>query len=58
MPKPRTSRSSSITRPKSFVIEDGKLTGMLFDVMEYDLDAKGRITAERVVGEKFFPATT
>ncbi|HEY5756955.1 MAG TPA: FAD-dependent oxidoreductase [Steroidobacter sp.] len=41
--------------PKSFVIEDGKLTGMLFDVMEYDLEAKGRITAERVVGEKLFP---
>jgi formate dehydrogenase beta subunit len=41
--------------PKSFVIENGKLAGMLFDVMEYDLDAKGRITAERVVGEKLFP---
>ena len=41
--------------PKSFVIENGKLTGMLFDKMEYDLDAKGRITAERIVGEQFFP---
>jgi len=41
--------------PKSFVIDNGKLTGMLFDVMEYDLDAKGRITAERIVGEKLFP---
>jgi len=41
--------------PKSFVIEGGKLTGMLFDKMEYDLDAKGRITAERVVGEQLFP---
>jgi formate dehydrogenase (NADP+) beta subunit len=41
--------------PKSFVVEGGKLTGMLFDKMEYDLDAKGRITAERVVGEQFFP---
>jgi NADPH-dependent glutamate synthase beta subunit-like oxidoreductase/ferredoxin len=41
--------------PKSFVIEGGRLTGMLFDKMEYDLDAKGRITAERVIGEQFFP---
>jgi len=29
---------------------------MLFDTMEYDFDAKGRITAERVTGEQFFPA--
>jgi NADPH-dependent glutamate synthase beta subunit-like oxidoreductase/ferredoxin len=41
--------------PKSFVVEGGRLTGMLFDKMEYDLDAKGRITAERVIGEQFFP---
>jgi formate dehydrogenase beta subunit len=41
--------------PKTFVIEEGRLTGMLFEVMEYDLDANGRITAERVTGEKFFP---
>ena len=41
--------------PKSFVVEGGRLTGMLFDKMEYDMDAKGRITAERVVGEQFFP---
>jgi formate dehydrogenase beta subunit len=41
--------------PKSFVIEGGRLTGMLFDKMEYDLDAKGRIVAERVVGEQLFP---
>src|SRR6476659_2174481 len=41
--------------PKSFVVEGGKLTGMLFDKMEYDLDAKGRITAERMVGEQLFP---
>jgi len=41
--------------PKSFVVEGGKLTGMLFDKMEYDLDAKGRITAERIVGEQLFP---
>jgi NADPH-dependent glutamate synthase beta subunit-like oxidoreductase len=42
--------------PKAFVTEGGRLTGMLFDVMEYDLDARGRITAERVTGEQFYPA--
>jgi NADPH-dependent glutamate synthase beta subunit-like oxidoreductase/ferredoxin len=41
--------------PKSFVVEGGRLTGMLFDKMEYDLDPKGRITAERVIGEQLFP---
>ncbi|HKR35614.1 MAG TPA: FAD-dependent oxidoreductase [Steroidobacteraceae bacterium] len=41
--------------PKSFVIEGGRLTGMLFDKMEYDLDAKGRIVAERIVGEQLLP---
>ena len=29
---------------------------MLFDKMEYDKDAQGRITAERIVGEEFLPA--
>jgi formate dehydrogenase (NADP+) beta subunit len=42
--------------PKSFVVEGGKLKGMMFDVMEYDVDVKGRITGERVTGEEFFPA--
>jgi formate dehydrogenase (NADP+) beta subunit len=42
--------------PKAFVIENGKLAGMMFDKMEYDLDAQGRITAERNVGEEFLPA--
>ena len=42
--------------PKAFVTEGGKLTGMLFDKMEYDLDAQGRITGERIVGEEFIPA--
>ena len=36
--------------PKSFVIENGKLTGMLFEKMEYDLE-NGVIKAERTVGE-------
>jgi formate dehydrogenase (NADP+) beta subunit len=42
--------------PKAFVVESGKLKGMMFDVMEYDLDAKGRITGERITGEEFIPA--
>jgi formate dehydrogenase beta subunit len=36
--------------PKSFVIEGGRLTGMLFEEMEYELEA-GVIKRERVVGE-------
>src|SRR4029078_1429540 len=39
--------------PKAFVLENGKLKGMTFDVMEYDTDAQGRITAERITGEDF-----
>jgi len=42
--------------PKSFVIEGGKLKGMMFDVMEYDIDAQGRITAERITSEEFLEA--
>ncbi len=40
--------------PKRFVIEGGKLTGMLFEKMEYEL-TDGRITAERVLGEELLP---
>ncbi len=40
--------------PKAFVIKDGKLVGMTFEKMEYDID-HGRIKAERVLGEEFFP---
>jgi NADPH-dependent glutamate synthase beta subunit-like oxidoreductase len=42
--------------PKAFVIENERLAGMLFERMEYDVDAHGRITAERVLGEEFLPA--
>ncbi|MGH8170045.1 MAG: FAD-dependent oxidoreductase, partial [Steroidobacteraceae bacterium] len=42
--------------PKAFVIEGGRLAGMTFDCMEYELDARGRITSERVAGEEFIPA--
>lgn len=42
--------------PKSFVLEQGRLRGMMFDVVEYEFDTAGRITAECIVGEEFFPA--
>ena len=42
--------------PRSFVVENSRLTGMLFDEMQYEIDARGRIVAERVVREVFFPA--
>jgi len=42
--------------PKSFVLEQGRLRGMMFDVVEYDFDTTGRITAERIIGEEFSPA--
>jgi NADPH-dependent glutamate synthase beta subunit-like oxidoreductase/ferredoxin len=41
--------------PKSFVIKDGKLAGMIFEKMAYEFDGRGRITAEKVVGEELFP---
>jgi formate dehydrogenase beta subunit len=41
--------------PKEFVIEDGKLVGMNFERMEYDIDENGAIVDTRVVGEAFFP---
>jgi len=42
--------------PKAFVIENGRLVGMQFDKMEYELDEQGRITAERIIEEEFLPA--
>ena len=38
--------------PKEFVIEDGKLVGMTFELMEYNVDDNGRIDRGKVVGEK------
>jgi NADPH-dependent glutamate synthase beta subunit-like oxidoreductase len=38
--------------PKAFVVEDGKLVGMTFDVMEYDTE-DGRIVDQRIVEEVF-----
>ena len=41
--------------PKAFVIENGKLVGMTFELMEYDVDDKGEITGQRVIGEETLP---
>ena len=41
--------------PKEFVVENGKLTGMVFELMEYNVDENGRIDRGTVVGEKTFP---
>ncbi len=41
--------------PREFVLRDGKLAGMMFDLMDYDIDDNGRIVESRAVGEKFFP---
>jgi formate dehydrogenase beta subunit len=41
--------------PKDFVIEDGKLVGMTFELMEYKVDGKGGIDRGTVVGEKVIP---
>lgn len=40
--------------PKEFVVEDGKLKGMTFELMEYRIE-DGRITDEKVSGETFIP---
>ncbi len=40
--------------PREFVVEGGKLTGMRFDVLEYQVEG-GRIVGERVTGERLFP---
>lgn len=41
--------------PKRFVVENGKLTGMEFELMEYDLDDDGNITETRKAGSKVIP---
>lgn len=41
--------------PQEFVIENGKLVGMKFELMEYKLDADGRIDRGTVTGEKIIP---
>ncbi len=41
--------------PKEFVIEDGKLVGMTFELMEYKVDDDGRIDRGTVTGETTIP---
>lgn len=41
--------------PKNFVIENGKLTGMTFELMEYKVDDHGGIDRGTVIGEKIIP---
>jgi NADPH-dependent glutamate synthase beta subunit-like oxidoreductase len=40
--------------PRLFVTEGGKLKGMMFDLMEYDIE-NGRILEQRIIGERFIP---
>ncbi|MBH98437.1 MAG: glutamate synthase [Rhodospirillaceae bacterium] len=41
--------------PKEFVLKNGKLVGMNFEKMEYEIDDSGKITETRITGEEFFP---
>ncbi|MEM7503001.1 MAG: FAD-dependent oxidoreductase [Pseudomonadota bacterium] len=42
--------------PREFVVDDnGKLTGMVFELMEYNVDENGRIDRGTKVGEKTIP---
>jgi formate dehydrogenase beta subunit len=41
--------------PKAFVVEQGKLAGMLFEHIEYSFDDAGNIADSRVLEEVFFP---
>jgi ferredoxin len=40
--------------PKQFVIENGRLAGMLFEQMQYSMQGT-RITGEQVLGEELYP---
>jgi NADPH-dependent glutamate synthase beta subunit-like oxidoreductase len=41
--------------PKNFVLENGKLVGMTFELMEYNIDENGRIDRGTVIGEEVIP---
>jgi len=41
--------------PREFVVKEGRLRAMVFDLMEYEIDAQGRIIESRVVGEETLP---
>ena len=38
--------------PKEFIVKNGKLQGMLFEEIEYQIDEKGAIEGSEIVGEK------
>ncbi len=42
--------------PKEFVVENGKLKGMLFDKVEWEIPEKGEPTKSRVIETVFLPA--
>jgi NADPH-dependent glutamate synthase beta subunit-like oxidoreductase/ferredoxin len=41
--------------PKEFVVKNGKLVGMTFELMQYNIDEEGRIDRGTVTGEKTIP---
>jgi formate dehydrogenase beta subunit len=41
--------------PKEFVLEHGKLTGMRFEKLDYEVDEKGRIVSSTITGETVLP---
>jgi len=41
--------------PTAFIVENGRLTGMAFEQLEYDRDQDGQITGSRVTGEVVIP---
>jgi len=41
--------------PQKFVVEDGKLTGMVFDIVEWNENEKGRLVSTKI-DELFLPA--
>jgi NADPH-dependent glutamate synthase beta subunit-like oxidoreductase/ferredoxin len=42
--------------PKSFVVEEGKLKGMMFERLTWEPDEKGQLTKSKIVDTVFIPA--
>jgi NADPH-dependent glutamate synthase beta subunit-like oxidoreductase/ferredoxin len=42
--------------PKSFVVEDGKLKGMMFERLTWEPDEKGQLTKSKIIDTVFIPA--
>ena len=55
MPRKSWSTSSRTIRPTEFVVEDGVLKGMNFDIVEWHENDAGRLVATKL-DEAFFPA--